>query len=372
MTEKKDEAAQKTAKKSTAKKTAAPKNTTKKSAPSKPKAIDVGIDLGTSRSAITTSGGERHVVESFVGWPVDMVARKVLGSDVLVGAGALEARTMLDLHRPLEQGLIKEGSERDLQAVRELFAHLLELGGVPAGDERPEVRAVVGVPAEAMQVNRQQLRRSLGGLVDALMIVSEPFAVAYGQEALLYRLIVDVGAGTTDLCLMLGHLPTEDDQRTLLAAGDSIDRHLQQAIAQHHPGAQFSIHMVREWKEAHAFIGEPQAKVEVTVPFAGKPTQIDITHDMRTACESIVGPIAEAVLDLLPRVEPEYQERVRHGILLSGGSSQIPGLRAALQAALDDVGGGEVGQIEDPVFAGSNGALAIALDAQESDWEKIS
>ena len=36
--------------------------------------LHVGIDLGTSRSSISSSNGARHVVESYVGWPVDMVA----------------------------------------------------------------------------------------------------------------------------------------------------------------------------------------------------------------------------------------------------------------------------------------------------------
>ena len=49
----------------------------------------VGIDLGTSRSSISTSAGQRHMVESYVGWPVDMVARKVLKRPVLVGKQAL-------------------------------------------------------------------------------------------------------------------------------------------------------------------------------------------------------------------------------------------------------------------------------------------
>ena len=62
----------------------------------------VGIDLGTSRSAISASNGERHVIDSYVGWPVDMVARKVVKKPVLVGRDALEHRTMLDLRRPLE------------------------------------------------------------------------------------------------------------------------------------------------------------------------------------------------------------------------------------------------------------------------------
>ena len=92
--------------------------------------ILIGIDLGTSQSAISTSTGEKHVVDSYVGWPVDAVARKILKKDVLFGAEAVENRTMLDLHRPLERGLLKEGSEKDQQAIRELLGHLMELAGV--------------------------------------------------------------------------------------------------------------------------------------------------------------------------------------------------------------------------------------------------
>ena len=33
--------------------------------------LNVGIDLGTSRSAISASNGERFVVDSFVGWPLE-------------------------------------------------------------------------------------------------------------------------------------------------------------------------------------------------------------------------------------------------------------------------------------------------------------
>ena len=61
----------------------------------------VGIDLGTSQSAIVTSAGVRMVVDSYVGWPVDAVARKILKKDVLFGQEAVENRTMLEVHRPL-------------------------------------------------------------------------------------------------------------------------------------------------------------------------------------------------------------------------------------------------------------------------------
>src|SRR5262245_21096221 len=185
----------------------------------------VGIDLGTSRSAISGSTGDQFVVDSFVGWPTDLVARKVLQRDLLIGREALEHRTMLNLHRPLERGLLKEGSEKDVQAAQELLRHLLSLVTAKNGKGH-QVRAVVGVPAVAMRTNKQYLRHALKGIVDSLMIVSEPFAVAYGLNALLHTMIIDMGAGTTDFCVMKGRYPTEEDQRSLVVAGDSIDEHL--------------------------------------------------------------------------------------------------------------------------------------------------
>ncbi len=331
--------------------------------------LSVGVDLGTSQSAIATSSGERHVVDSFVGWPVDMVAKKVIKKQVLIGAEALENRSLLDLHRPLEQGLIKEGSEKDVAAVREILGHLI---GVATNGKEVKVRAVVGAPAETLRVNKQQLRQVMRGMVDGLIIVSEPFAVAYGLEALLHTMIVDVGAGTTDFCVMKGRYPTEEDQRTLTKAGDSVDELLAKLIAERHPEIQFTIHMVRGWKEQHGFVGEPTDKVLVHAPAHGKSTQVDITDEMRIACESLLPPFTETMYDLLAAVEPEYQERVRRNVTLAGRGAKIRGLAGRLEAALEELGGGKVAMVEDPVFAGAAGCLSIALDADETDWEKMS
>ena len=329
----------------------------------------VGVDLGTSRSSIAASNGKRHVIESFVGWPVDMVAKKVVKKPILFGREALENRTMLELHRPLERGLIKEGSARDEEAVRELLKHLLGLAAPAKGQK---IHAVVGVPAEALRVSRQNLRNAVKGLADSLMIVSEPFAVAYGMEALLHTMIIDIGAGTTDFCVMMGRFPSDDDQRTLTHAGDSVDEQLVGLIKARHPSGRFSVHMVREWKEKSSFVGDPPAPVVVKFPVSGKRAEVDITAEMKRACESLLPPITETMLDLLSRVEPEFQEKVQQNIILAGGGSRIPGLAAALEKALADFGGGRVRAVEDPVFAGSTGSLSIATDAPESDWEPLS
>jgi len=333
----------------------------------------VGIDLGTSRSSISASNGERHVIDSYVGWPVDMVARKLVKKPVLVGRDALDGRSMLDLRRPLERGVIKEGSEKDEEAVLELLRHLISLIGLKQrGKSRPKVRAVVGVPAEAFRVSKQRLRTAMDGIADSVMLVSEPFAVAYGLEALLHAMIIDIGAGTTDFCVMQGRYPADEDQRTLPDAGDSIDEQLAKLVREHHPEAQFSIHMIREWKEKWSFLGEPKKRVVVTAPVNGKQTELDITNDLRTACESILPPICETMIDLLARVEPEYQAKVRNNIILAGGSSLISGLTDAVDRALLEPGGGRSSVVKDPISAGSDGGLAIARDASDEDWAKLS
>jgi rod shape-determining protein MreB len=336
--------------------------------------LHVGIDLGTSRSAISASNGERFVVESFVGWPADMVAKKVLKRTVLIGHEAVANRTMLDLHRPLERGLLKEGSEKDVEAVRELLKHLLGLVGVASNGkiDASRVRAVVGVPAASLRTNKQYLRNAMKGIVDSLLIVSEPFAVAYGLDALLHTMIIDIGAGTTDFCVMKGRYPTEEDQRTLTTAGDSIDQQLLKIINDRYPQANVTIYMVREWKEKHSYVGDATDRVLVTAPVQGVPTELDITNEMKAACETLLAPTVETMLDLLSRVEPEFQERVRNNIILSGGGGLIRGLAAALEEALKQVGGGKVKYMEDPVFIGSDGGLALAIDAPDGDWEKIS
>ena len=110
---------------------------------------------------------------------------------------------------------------------------------------------------------------------------------------------------------------------------------------------------------------------EFSVPVKGKATELDITDEMRAACESIVPPICETMMDLMARVEPEYQHKVRNNVIVAGGSSLIPGLPDVLDRALSELGGGRTSVVKDPIFAGSDGGLAIARDATSADWERL-
>ena len=178
--------------------------------PPKKKSTDtlfIGIDLGTSRSAIVASTGKRQWAQSYVGWPKDFVAQKMLGKSILFGQEAVDNRLSLHLSRPLEQGVIRDGTVRDEEAVRELVHHLIQT--VDPGSAQ-EIYAAVGVPAEALRVNKLAIRNAVKEYADRLMVVSEPFAVAYGQETLNNSLFIDIGAGTVDFCIMHGTMPTEE------------------------------------------------------------------------------------------------------------------------------------------------------------------
>jgi rod shape-determining protein MreB len=331
--------------------------------------LHIGMDLGTSRSAVAASNGQRAWVESYVGWPRDFVSKKMLGERVLFGEEALENRTSLDMVRPLEQGVIRDGTARDEEAVRELIHHLVERAGAEKDDP---VHAAVGVPAEALRVNKMAIRDAVREHADALMVVSEPFAVAYGLDALNNTLIIDIGAGTVDFCVMRGAMPAEEDQRSLTNAGDQIDRQLLELLEERYPEARFSDRAARRYKEQHGFIKKNgRMSVKVEVPVGGKVTSLTITDEVRQACSGILAPLVETAVDLIARYEPEFQEKVRQNIYLAGGGSQLVGLAEAVEEELSEYGPCTVKTVDDPLYAGANGALALAQDMPEEYWEDM-
>lgn len=330
--------------------------------------IYVGIDLGTSRSVVSASNGNRKWVESYVGWPKDFVARKMLGERVLFGEDALEHRLSLELSRPLQNGVIKEGTERDEAAVRELIDHLIELSGAESDDE---LCVAVGVPAEALKVNKAAIRNAVAQHASKLMVVSEPFAVAYGLGTLDNAMIIDIGAGTVDFCIMHGTVPLDEDQRSLLSAGDYIDEQLAHLLSESHPEASFSPTMVRRFKETYGFVGEPKRRVKVEAPVEGRFTQFDITEELRRACESIMPAMIETIIDLIAGFDPEFQERVRENLIVAGGGSQIAGIEKYLEEALKDFQPCRVTTVQDPLYAGADGALQLSTDMPEEFLEKL-
>ncbi len=334
----------------------------------------LGIDLGTSRTSVCASNGVRETVESFVGYPKDPVARKLLKKDVLFGEEAREKRLSLNLYRPLEHGVLKhnkDGKEdtEELRAAKDLVREIVRRAK-PRADEL--VYAVIGVPAQASIHNKDAILDAARESVDSVMLCSEPFSVAYGLDMLEDVLVIDIGAGTTDLCRMHGTMPDDADQITNTYAGDFIDDEIMKELKAAYPAAQFTKQMVKTLKERYSTVEKNSDPIMAIFPVAGKPTEFDITVQMRTACQRIVAPIVEGLGQLIGTFDPEFQDRLKNRVLLAGGGSQIKGLDRAITAEMHrTLGGGNVIRIEEPVYGGANGALKIAHDMPEEYWEQL-
>ena len=193
--------------------------------------IYIGVDLGSSRTSVTSSNGVRETVWSYVGYALDHVARKKLGGrDVVYGKEAVDNRMAVNLVRPLAGGVLKmhgAKSEEAKKAVKDLLEYAIGLVKAPAGST---LYAVIGAPAEASVEGKAAIIEAASGCLDSVIVCSEPFAVAYGLDFLDDTLVIDVGAGTTDLCRVHGTMPKAEDQRTHEIAGDRIDESLAENI----------------------------------------------------------------------------------------------------------------------------------------------
>jgi rod shape-determining protein MreB len=338
--------------------------------------VYVGIDLGTANSSIATSTDITRTVPSVVGWPKDLVAYKFLQKSVVYGEECIRNRMALELFYPLEKGVLKyrpdsrsdlEG-DREVEAVQELVRHVVELADLPPG--RP-VRAVVGAPAMASASDKQAIIDVMQGLVDSVMVVSEPFLVAYGLGLYNNALVIDIGAGTLDLCRMHGTIPDDGDQRTLYKAGNHIDDAFHALLQDKAKDSPISIYRARSIKERYAFVSPISEGISVEFQVEGKPVLYDIAGELREACESIMPDTMASIRELITTFEPEFQDELRNNIVLAGGGSQIRGLPEYIESELSEFGPSRVSVVTDPIYAGTLGALKLAQDMPDSEWDAI-
>ncbi len=339
----------------------------------------VGLDLGTFKTAITSSDRKRLVVPSVVGWPKNRVARSLLGRDLIFGEEALQNQSNLNLIRPFRRGALKyvdgadvgigpEDIAKHKEAALLLVQHVVSKLEVPAG--RPTY-SVIGVPSRATVLNKQLIINSAKRTLDAVMVVADPFSIAYGISQLSNALVIDIGAGTIDICPMYGPHPKDEDQITLPIGGNLIDDEFQRLVMQSQPRAEFTLNQSREIKEEFGFVCDGKERAIATVSIAGEPTQLDVTQQLNAACRTIVPGIAEALLELLAKFDRNVQKSLFNNILAGGGGGQLKGLDLQIVKALKPYGIAKVTQVHDAVFAGATGSLKLATNMPAEYWQQI-
>jgi rod shape-determining protein MreB len=337
------------------------------------------MDLGTFKTSVASSTGTRDVIYSAVGWPKDHVARTMLGRELVFGKDIVEHRLALNVVRPFERGVLKyndhtaagvpqEQLDKHREAARLLVSHAVALTRPPQG---APVFGVIGAPSRATVVNKKVVLEAAQACFDAVLIVSEPFTIAYGMNRLSDTLVIDIGAGTIDLCPIYGTFPNEEDQVTLPVGGDVIDEHFYRELRKANPEVQLSLNMAREIKEKYGFVHDVNDKAVVSLPVNGKPKPIDVTEPLKAACKTIVAPIVDGLRELIARLDPEFQQRMLNNILLGGGGSQLKGLDRVIEEAFREYGGAKVKKVGDAVYAGAVGALKLAMGMPDHCWHQL-
>jgi rod shape-determining protein MreB len=314
-----------------------------------------------------------------VGWPKDHVALAKVGREVVFGKEIRRRRLILDIVRPFECGLLKfnrpDGPDDDAGDVsrRNEAARLIVAHAVSLMEPKPDapIYGVIGSPSRASTTNKQTIMDAARSSFAAVAIVPEPFAVAFSMGDLDEALVVDIGAGTIDICPVFGKYPTEEEQVTIGMAGDSIDQRLHEMIEQSQLGISLPREMVRDIKEKFGFVHEVHKPVVVELPTGDGPRPFDLTETLRESCRVIVSPIVEGIREVLRKVDPEYREILRRNILLGGGGSQLRGLDQALEKELEGFGGGTVRKVYDSAFAGADGALKLAMAMPVEKWKYL-
>jgi len=354
--------------------------------PAKTGTLLIGLDLGTNKSCVlagppgSTDITVSKVIPSVVGYVRDGIVDGIITGNarILYGEDALRQMLHVELVAPLAEGVIARP-----EAARDFMLHIRQLAD-PSG--RAEIRAVIGVPANAGEPAREGIRRSAQGIFSRVLLIPEPFLAALGYrddsrvrqsgyvDPVVNSLFIDIGGGTSDLCLVQGYFPTRDDQISIPFAGDAIDELLFGELGRTYPNNGLSRITVREIKEANAYVGPSRRPLDVKVVIGGKSRTLELGDAIGNACNTLIDRIYPALTTLISSASSDSVVTLLQNIIVTGGGSQIRGIDTVLQKRLADDG------YESPKvrLAGQDfqryvaiGALKAARAARENQWQVL-
>ncbi|MBL9195077.1 MAG: rod shape-determining protein [Opitutaceae bacterium] len=350
------------------------------------KVVLVGFDLGTNKSCVLAGAPGSadftlsKVIPSVVGYVKEGIVDGIIVGNqrLLFGELALQNALHAELVAPLAEGII---SRQD--AARDFFQHVRSLID-PAGQS--ELRAVVGIPANAGAAARDAIRQAALGSFDRLLLIPEPFLAALGfredgrvgqpgyVDPVTNSLFVDIGGGTSDLCLVQGYFPTPEDQISIPFAGDAIDSLILDELNRTYPNNGLTRSRVRELKEAHAYVGPIRKPIDVRVVLGGKAHTLELGEVLGRSANSLIDRIYPALTTLIARASSDSVVTLLQNIVVTGGGSQIKGIDTVLQQRLVD-DGYETPRVK---LAGQDykryvalGAIKAARSARGNQWQVL-
>ena len=351
------------------------------------KKLHIGLDLGTLQSCFVTNLGypnsDEHngtLVPTVIGYPEDGILSGILpgNSKMLHGDDAIANELHLRLVNPLSDGVVS-----DLEATQSFLKYLRSKVDP---EYKREVLCVIGIPAVADADAKENLKKAAKGAFDGILFIPEPFLAALGmrdedklqdpeyRDPVSNSLFVDIGAGTTDFCIVQGYFPKPEDLLSIPFAGNEVDVLLDKAIREEYPEVEVPLSMIRKFKESYSYAGESESGARVKIPVGGKPRKIEIGKQVGESCNQLLQEVFESIKKVIAMASPQSVFSLLQNIILTGGGSRIRNIDQELQRLLADDG------YEDPEVTISSrevkpfvaiGALKVAKAARDDQWVRL-
>lgn len=348
--------------------------------------ILVGFDLGTNATCILAGPAEGRdttvskIIPTVVGYAREGLVDGIIANNAttLIGEEALNHRLQMKMIAPLEDGIIAQ-----VEPARDFIRRVRS---VIDPTNSAEIRAVIGVPANAGQPAREDIRNCAAGVFDRVLLIPEPFLAALGfrddsrlgqpnyVDPVTNSLFIDIGGGTSDLCLIQGYFPTADDQISLAFAGDGVDKLIEDDLQRTYPNNGLSRATIRQIKEEHSYVGAIRKPIDVKVLIGGKSHTLELGETIGRACNRLLEKIYPALTTLIGRASSDSVAQLLQNIVITGGGSRIRGLDTVIQQKLAD-DGFEAPKVK---LAGPEykrfvavGALKAARSAREDQWQHL-
>ncbi len=306
---------------------------------------DIGIDLGTANTLVWVRDKGIVVREPSV------VARHkktkqiiAIGSEAKMMVGKTPA-TIITV-KPLRGGVIS-----DFDATEAMIKHYIRQvhemkSWLPTQLMRP--RVAIGIPSAVTEVERRAVwEAALSAGAREAYLIEEPMAAAIGAGISVFQptgiMIVDIGGGTTEIAIIsLGGIVVN---RSLKLAGDDLDQAVIKYIRLRYglllgertaEDVKIKIGSASVKRDAlsvkdkeEGIMDKPKSMVVRGRDLeSGLPRGIRISEmEIREALAPALGEIIESIADILEEAPPELTSDIlEHGILLTGGGANLPGL----------------------------------------------
>jgi len=348
------------------------------------KTMSLGLDLGTLFSCYVnklpkpdSDDSGATIIPSVVGYAEEGILSGILpgNNSTLFGDDALANELHLRLAYPLSDGVVS-----DVDSANLLLKHIRSRID-PEGSS--EVLVVIGVPAVADSSAKDNLKKAAKGAFDGVLFIPEPFLAALGhrdesrlddpdyQDPVANSLFIDVGAGTTDFCIVQGYFPKPEDQLSIPFAGNEIDAILDKSIREAYPEVDLPLSMIRKFKEEFSYVGEIESGARVKVPVEGKPRKIEIGKSVGEACNELLRETLESTRKIIATASSRSVFSLLQNIILTGGGSRIRNFAQELQKLLLEDGYENplvtVAARESKPFV-ALGAMKVAQAARDDQW----